>query len=315
MTTLGFVHTLVSGGGLPTIGSTADLRAHVAAPGPDDMVERAALGGRSADGLGWAFACGYEAALRRIPGAGVEGRLACLAATEEGGGHPRAIRATLSPREPREPRDGGGWELHGDKAWVTLGTDAEVFLVVATTGQDDRGRNRLRVARVPSTRAGVTLLPGAPLPFVPEIAHARLQLRSVRVADDELLAGDGYDDVLKPFRTIEDTHVFAACLGWALGVAHTSGWDRAWTERALATLVALRGIGQAPPSAADTHLALAGAMDLARSLLTSADWSRAPEAVRVRWERDRPLLEVAGKVRAARLEAAWRALGQGTPGT
>jgi alkylation response protein AidB-like acyl-CoA dehydrogenase len=308
MTSLALVHTLVSAAERPTIGSTADLRAHVAAAGPDNTVERAALGGLCADGLGWAFACGYEAALRRLPGAGVEGRLACLAATEEGGGHPRAIRAALTPREPREPHDRGGWELSGDKAWVTLGTDAEVLLVVATTGQDDRGRNRLRVARVPSSRAGVTLQPGAPRPFVPEIAHARLQLRCVLVADDELLEGDGYDDVLKPFRTIEDTHVFAACLGWALGVGQASGWDHNWIERALATLVALRGIGQASPSAPETHLALAGAMELGRSLLTTADWWRAHEAVRARWERDRPLLEVAGKVRAARLEAAWGAV-------
>ncbi len=302
MTSPGFVQTLVSGAGLPAIRSAADLRAHVASAEPSDTVERAALGGRGADGLGWAFACGYEAALRRIPGAGVEGRLACLAATEDGGGHPRAIRATLTPR------DGGGFELTGEKAWVTLGTDAELLLVVAGVGQDDRGRNRLRAARVPSTRAGVTLVPGAPLPFAPEIAHARLQLRAVLVADDELLAGDGYDDLLKPFRTIEDTHVVAAALGWALSVAKASGWDRAWTERTLAVLLALRDLGRGDPSANGTHVALAGAMDLAGAQLANADWAGAPEATRARWERDRPLLEVARKVRAARLEAAWRGL-------
>ncbi len=303
MTSPEFVHALVSGEGLPTIGSAADLRAHVAAVEPGDTVERAATGGRGANGLGWAFACGYEAALRRIPGAGVQGHLACLAATEEGGGHPRAIRTKLTQR------DGGGWELTGDKAWVTLGTDADLLLVVATTGQDDRGRNRLRAARVPSTRAGVTLQPGAPLPFAPEIAHARLQLRAVHVADDEVLAGDGYDDLLKPFRTIEDTHVMAAALGWALSVGLASGWEHAWTERTLAVLLALRDIGRADPSGPGTHVALAGAMDLAGTQLSGADWSRAPEAVRTCWERDRPLLDVARKVRAARLESAWRALG------
>ena len=192
---------------------------------------------------------------------------------------------------------------------MTLGTDADVLLVVATTGQDERGRNRLRVARVPTARTGVTLEPGAPLPFAPEIAHARLTLRGVQVAADELLEGDGYDDVLKPFRTLEDTHVVAAALGWAIGVGRSSCWERGWTERAVATIVALRGIGASPVSAPGTHVALAGAMDQARALLTGADWSRAPGATRVRWERDRPLLDVAQRVRAARLEAAWRALG------
>jgi hypothetical protein len=303
MSSLDFVRALVSGAGLSPVSGVTELRAHLASLRTDDTVERAALGGRCAEGLGWAFACGYEAALRRIPGAGAEGQLVCLAATEEGGGHPRAIRTTLTPRE------GGGWELAGDKAWITLGTDADVLLVVASTGQDDRGRNRLRAARVPSSRAGVTLEPCAPLPFAPEIAHARLHLRSVHVADEELLPGDGYDDLLKPFRTLEDTHVVAAALGWALGVGQTSPWDPAWTERALATLVALRAIGQADPSRPETHVALAGAMDLARTLLVGADWARAPEATRARWERDRPLLDVARGVRAARLEAAWRGLG------
>jgi acyl-CoA dehydrogenase len=303
VSSLDFIRRLVSGSGVRPVTSASDLRAHVTSVQAEDTVERAALGGRGADGLGWAFACGYEAALRRIlPDSGEGGGLVCLAATEEGGGHPRAIRTTLTPR------DGGGWDLTGDKSWVTLGTDADALLVVASTGQDDRGRNRLRVARVPSSRAGVSLQPGVPLPFAPEIAHARLQLRAVHVADDEILPGDGYDDVLKPFRTIEDTHVVAAALGWAIGVGETSGWDRAWTERAIATLVALRGIGQAEPSRPETHLALAGAMDSARTLLSSAEWMRAPEAIRARWERDRPLLDVARGVRAARLEAAWRGI-------
>jgi acyl-CoA dehydrogenase len=131
----------------------------------------------------------------------------------------------------------------------------------------------------------------------------------VHVADDELLPGDGYDDVLKPFRTIEDTHVLAAAVGWAIGVGTTSQWDRGWTERALATLASLRAIGQAEPSSPSTHLALAGALDLAHSLLSGAAWDRAPESTRRRWERDRPLLDVARQVRAARLEAAWRAMG------
>ncbi len=84
----------------------------------------------------------------------------------------------------------------------------------------------------------------------------------MHVADDELLPGDGYDDLLKPFRTIEDTHVLAAAVGW----------------------------------------------DLAHSLLCGAAWDEAPESTRRRWERDRPLLDIARHVRAARLEAAWRAI-------
>jgi len=33
-----------------------------------------------------------------------------------------------------------------------------------------------------------------------------------------------------------------------------------------------------------------------------------------RWQRDRPLLAIAGKIRAARTEATWRAVDEGSPG-
>ena len=299
-----FARSLLSTGEGPAIASAADLRAHLASLACDDTVDGAALGGARSDSLGWAFACGYEAAMRRLgPAVKSEGHLVALAATEEGGGHPRAIQTALT----RTP-DGAAWQVTGDKGFVTLGTEADVLLVVASVGQDDRGRNRLRVARVPASRDGVSLEPGTTLPFAPEIGHARLKLRAVRVADDELLPGDGYDDLLKPFRTIEDTHVLAAAVGWAIGVGATSRWDRTWTERALATLASLRAIGRADPSSPSTHLALAGALDLAHALLSGAAWDRASEPTRTRWERDRPLLDVARHVRAARLEAAWRAI-------
>jgi acyl-CoA dehydrogenase len=300
---LDLVRALLSGGEGPAIASAAHLRMHLASLACDDTVDRAALGGARSDALGWAFACGYEAALCRLGPMKSDGHLVALAATEEGGGHPRAIKTALA-----RAGDGAAWRLSGDKAFVTLGTEADVLLVVASVGQDAQGRNRLRVVRVPSSRDGVSFEPGPALPFAPEIGHARLRLRAVRVADDELLPGDGYDDVLKPFRTLEDTHVLAAAVGWAIGVGVPSGWERAWMERAVATLASLRAIGQAEPSSPSTHLALAGALDLARTLLSSAAWDKAPEPTRARWERDRPLLDVARPVRAARLEAAWRAM-------
>jgi hypothetical protein len=46
----------------------------------------------------------------------------------------------------------------------------------------------------------------------------------------------------------------------------------------------------------------------AQRLLDGAAWDRVERSVRAGWERDRPLLHVASTVRAARLDAAWRAL-------
>ena len=255
-----------------------------------------------ADGVGWAFAAGYEAALTRLDPQGMRGGvLGSLCATEEGGGHPRAIRTTLTRRE-------GAFVLSGRKSWVTLGDAAEVLLVVASLGADPRGRNRLRVARVPADRQGVTVSEAPPLPYVPEIAHAQATFDDVAIGESELLPGDGYDDGLKPFRTIEDIHVMAAVLGWAIGVGRANEWPRSWLDEALSLVMMFHATSDAPPLSPETHVVLAGAQSLARRLLDEAPWARCDEGTRARWERDRPLLGVAKGVREARLEAAWRSL-------
>jgi len=300
-----FVDILAAGAVSSRIGSAAELRAYRAEQPSAPTVEQAALAGLVADGMGWAFAAGYEAALTRLDPQGMKpGVLGSLCATEDGGGHPRAIRTSLTPRD-------GGYTLSGHKNWVTLGDDADLLLVVASVGADGQGRNRLRVARVPARREGVAVRGAPPLAFVPEIAHAKATFDAVAIAESELLAGDGYDDALKPFRTIEDIHVMAAVLGWAIGVGRASAWPRAWIDEALALVVLLCAVGDSPPLAPATHLVLAGAQALARRLLGAAAWSQCDEATAARWERDRPLLEVARSVRGARLEAAWEALAGG----
>lgn len=301
---LEFVRELVSGATAGQIVSAVTLRAHIAShDARANTVERAALVGLAADGVGWAFAGGYQAALAMLdPNSTRNGALAALCATEEAGGHPRAIRTSLSPRT------GGGWTLSGRKTWVTLGAEADVLLVVASTGEGVDGRNRLRVARVPSTRAGIAFEARAALPFASEIAHARATFDSVEVGGEELLSGDGYDAALKPFRTIEDVHVSAALLGWSIGVARANGWERAWIEEAISLVVLLRAVNSAPPSRAETHVALAGTMMSTHRLLDAAAWPRTDTSTRERWKRDRPLLDVASSVRAARGDAAWREL-------
>jgi acyl-CoA dehydrogenase len=107
--------------------------------------------------------------------------------------------------------------------------------------------------------------------------------------------------------------VLAAALGWTVRVARTSGWERAWIAEAIGLVVLLQGVAALPPSAAETHVALAGALATTRRLLDGAAWGTAAPATRAAWERDRPLLDVASTVRAARHEAAWRALTEGSP--
>jgi len=261
-------------------------------------IDRAIAGGACADRVGFAFAAGYAEALRALLPSAPQDSINALCASEEGGNHPRAIQTRL------EPVDGGGYVLTGNKRWATMASAAQSLLVVASTGTDSTGKNRLRVVRVPAGAAGVRI-EASVTPFVPEIPHARVTLDRVAVSEADLLPGDGYDDYLKPFRTIEDLHVHAALLGYLIAVARRHGFPHDTVERLLAITIATRALAAADPKSTTTHLALAGLLHLATECTTELEHLWQPGAERTRWDRDRVLLQVAGTARAARRDRAW----------
>lgn len=266
-------------------------------------VDRALAGGASADRLGYAFAAGYAAAVQALVPGIQPGTLASLAATEEGGAHPKAIKTELSRRE-------GNWRLSGRKQLVTLA--GSELLVLARQGEKPDGRADLVLVRVGRSRPGVRVDPLPTLPFAPEIPHAQIAFEDVPVDPADVLPGDGWERWVKPFRTVEDVHVHAALLGHLLSLGARYGWERALRERLAATLVTLRALATADPSSAGVHVALAGAIAASKQALRELEpaWASAPAAVRERWERDRPLLQVAEKARAAREERAWQRIAE-----
>ncbi len=267
-----------------------------------DPFERALACGDAADRVGWAFASGYQAALRALFREAPEDRICALCVTEADGNSPRAIRSTLKPAE-------GGWRLDGDKRWTTLGPDGALFFVAARDAGAAGPRPAIKVAIVPSGAAGLTIEPMPPARFVPEVPHAQLHFRDVAVA--ALLPGDGYDRYVKPFRTVEDIHVNAAILAYLLREARRLAWPMQWLERAVALLVLLQALAQADRSAPAAHIALAGALATGDGLLREADahWKEsAADPAALRWERDRTLLKVAGGLRARRTQRAWELL-------
>lgn len=279
-------------------------RRHVAeAAGLSVPIERAIAGGALADRLGYAFLAGYTAALHALLPSEDPAAQRSLAATEEGGAHPRAIRSRLE-------RSAEGWRLSGTKRWVTLGS-GELF-VLASRGEGEDGRAQLVLVRVAEHSPGVRRIPQPALPFVPEIQHAQLVLEQVPVTDADLLPGDGWERWVKPFRTVEDVHVNAAVLAYLGATAGRCGWPHPLREELAASLLAFQALAGMDPSSPATHVALGGAIAQARRLVEACapHWSAAPESERERWERDRPLLEVAGKARQLRLARAWELLGR-----
>jgi len=265
-------------------------------------VDRAMAGAFATDRLGYAFASGFREALRRLlPDTG-DARTA-LCATESGGNRPSAIETALIP-------EAGGWRMSGDKQWATLGTHAHRLIVLASEGRDARGRNRLAAVLIPADREGVYVEAGPPTPFVPEITHARVRMRDVRVEAAERLPGDGYDRYLKPFRTVEDCHVHAAALAWLLQIARRFAWPHEQSEQLVASITAVRTLAIADPTRPAIHVAFGGLARQLERLLEEAEssWDDVDVDTRNRWQRDRALLQVANSARARRLEVAWQNL-------
>ena len=285
-------------------------------------VERALWGGFHADRLGYAFVAGYSAALSRLfehvarlhPTTGgrpfterpLPAKLS-LCATEAGGGHPRAIATRLD-------KQGGALVLNGEKTFATLATMADELLVVASRGLEADGKNRLRVVRVRPGAKGVTITPRPETPFTPEIPHAVVRFTDAVVENEDVLPGDGYQHWLKPFRTIEDTHVLASAIGYLQGAARAHSFRREVMAELVSTSLALIDVGARDPDAPLTHVVLAGVLGGARRLMASLDgeWEQAgagaAAAERARWERDRPILQVADGARGKRTDAAWERL-------
>jgi len=267
-------------------------------------IHQAIVGGFVADRVGWAFASGYQAALRALFPDAPNDRICALCVTEADGNSPKAIRSSLT-------KEGTTWLLNGAKRWTTLGADGALFFVAASDQAASGERASIRIARVDSNAPGLKIESMPATKFVPEVPHARLYFENLKIRETELLPGDGYADYVKPFRTVEDIHVQAAVLAYLMREGQRLAWPQHWLERLSALLAALGKIADMPATEAETHIALSGALAIGAGLIgeTEAFWqAAATDPAALRWRRDRELLTVAGTAREQRTKRAWEQL-------
>jgi len=260
----------------------------------------------SVDRLGLAFAAGYSAALQTLVPDVV---LPCaLCVTEIEGSHPRAIKTTLRAAEV-----GSSYALNGTKTFVTFGNLAKTLIIAARAGEHADGTPELVVVRIPTDRDGVSLIDLPPISFVPEVPHSRVELENVCVDPSERMSGDGYLEYVKPFRTVEDIHVYGSAVAYFFGLGKRTGAPAGFLAEMVSILVALESLREATPLDPNTHVALHGVGEHLSHLITSDEflgiWDAAPPEERDRWERDRKLLDVAGSARRARFQKAATQLG------
>ena len=257
--------------------------------------ELAVLGGRRAATPGLAFLAGYQAALRVLwPSAPAS--LGALCVTENKSTRPADMSTRLS-----------GLLLSGRKDFVTAG-DAADWLLVAAREEATEQSPRLALVVVHHGAPGMRVENLPALPLMPDIGHARLQLHEVNC---QRLAGDGWDDYVKPFRSIEDVHVLAALTAWQYGIGRESDWPLALQLRLLALLAGCAEVARSDPSAAVSHVLLAGLFAQQQALQAELDlaFAAGPEHWAALWQRDRNLLAIASTARTRRLDKALATLG------
>ena len=219
--------------------------------------EAALIAGAASPGLGSAFGSHQMVARYFIERSGdadqrrrwlpalAEGRsTASVAISEPGAGaHPKLLRTTAT-------REGDCWVLDGEKAYVTNGPIADLFVVLAITAIED-GRKRYSAFVVPQDAPGVERVAMAEMPALRPALHCGLRLTACRVPSANLLGPEGtaYETMALPFRDLEDAVGSAGTVGsFRALLRHLGAMGSAGDAEelgAMAALVALMAEGSA----------------------------------------------------------------------
>ena len=126
-------------------------------------------------------------------------RLASVAISEPRvGAHPKLLTTCAEAADD-------AYRLSGEKAWVTNGPLAEVFIVLAITSVADQ-RKRYSMFLVPRDTPGLTLDEAPQYRALAPSRHCGLKLDGCRVPRSALLGdvGAAYETMALPFRDVED---------------------------------------------------------------------------------------------------------------
>ncbi|MBL4720281.1 MAG: acyl-CoA dehydrogenase family protein, partial [Alphaproteobacteria bacterium] len=132
----------------------------------------------------------------------------CMAISEPGAGaHPKHLKTSAT-------RDGDDFILNGEKAYLTNGPIADLFLVLAITGIEN-GRKQFSVLIVPRDAPGLSLTEGVVVDFLRPAPHCGLRLDNVRVPAANMLGpeGDAFPVISLPMRRVEDALAAASMAG------------------------------------------------------------------------------------------------------
>jgi acyl-CoA dehydrogenase len=145
---------------------------------------------------------------RYLPGLAAGRIIPAVAISEPGAGaHPKRLST-------RAERDGERYLLNGEKAYLTNGPIADLFVVLAVTAVED-GRKRFTAFLVPRQSPGLSLTTAGAVDFLRPSPHGGIKLENCAVPASEVLGAEGtaFETMSKPLRELEDVVGIGPVLG------------------------------------------------------------------------------------------------------
>ncbi len=260
--------------------------------------------GLTAGQLAFAFAGGYQAALRRLLPTLSPTAFGALLLSEGRRQRPDELQTTLVPLGD------GRYRLDGEKSYVTGATAADPLLVVARNGVAPDGRVLSALLVLPPDLPGIRQEAGRDLGFLAALPHGRARFEAVEVASSMIAPGDGWTAYARPFRTLEDVHVQAAVAAHVAAEALRRDWPAALVASLAGCLARLAQCAQYAPDDAHGHLLLAAAERELQQAAAQVNElvAGADDAFARDWRANHLLVALAAPARAARLAKAMAVL-------
>jgi len=139
----------------------------------------------------------------------VKGEITASIAISEpkAGAHPKYLRTQALLQ-------GDQYVLNGEKAYLTNGPIADLFIVIASTGEEG-GRKKLTAFLIPRNTPGLTLTEPMDLEFFRPTPHGGIRLSRCKIPSSAILGekGSAYENIVKPFRELEDAMMMGPTVG------------------------------------------------------------------------------------------------------
>lgn len=257
--------------------------------------DKAIIGGFTCQQFSFAFMAGYQAALAQMFPSIAPNELKALCVSEAKGGHPKAIHTTLVNHR-----------INGVKTYVTAGSDAAHLLVLCKTDELVDGRPLFKMVHLPQSAKNIKVT-NFELPFMLEVNHGKLALNDTEITATQILAGDGYHEYTKPFKTLEDICVGAAYQAMLLRQAIDHQWAADIRDQLLLNLYTLKNLLSLPPLDKETHLLLIANEQNFEQLLPQIELNiatHAPAHFKADWALNQRIISMSKKLKAIRLGKA-----------